>query len=121
MGPVLAAVAAARGPFAALWSGGASGADSLCASWAVSVGLPVRVWPADWSLGPSAGPRRSAALLAAAPAGSVVVCFVPGSLASSPGSAATVALARRRGLPVFLVSSENPSGAWLGGSQLSLF
>lgn len=64
-------------------SGGQRGADALASSCAFRAGLSVVSFPAPWSVGPSAGPRRSAALLrsvgsagccaACAP----VVCSVP--------------------------------------------
>lgn len=110
-----------RGPFAALWSGGAVGADSLCAAWAAAEGLPVRVWPAEWSLGRSAGVRRSAEMLAAAPPGSVVACFVPAcGLAACAGSAFTVRSALARGLSVCLSVGSAP-GVWVGGAEALLF
>lgn len=66
-------------------SGGAAGADALASSCAFRAGLSVVVWPAPFALvGPSGGPRRSAALLrslgpvgCACPACAPVVCSVP--------------------------------------------
>lgn len=40
-------------------SGGARGVDALGEQWAAKHGVPVRRFPADWSQGPSAGPRRN--------------------------------------------------------------
>lgn len=93
---------------AELWHGGAAGADQMAGEFAAAdpYRLPVRVWPADWArYGRSAGVRRSAEMVAAAPAGSLVVAFVPGRLAESAGTAHTVVLARRRGLRVVVVDS----------------
>jgi hypothetical protein len=40
--------------------GGARGIDEAAGRWAAYMGLPVRVFPADWtSFGRSAGPRRN--------------------------------------------------------------
>lgn len=88
-----------------LWHGGSSGADALAHRWSVRRGLPRQVWPADWSLGRSAGVRRSAEMVAAAPAGSVVVAFVPTKLADCVGTSHTVRLALGRGLRVIVVDS----------------
>lgn len=46
------------GPWVVL-SGGADGADALGERWAALHGYSVRVFPADWSLGPKAGPLRN--------------------------------------------------------------
>lgn len=44
--------------------GGASGADTLAGETAASMGIPVKVYKAEWSkYGPSAGPRRNALML----------------------------------------------------------
>ena len=84
-----------------LWHGGCpSGADALAAAWAVSRGVPVRVWPAEWSrFGRAAGPLRSAAMCSAAAASGCrcgLVAFPGGR-----GSAACVAAARAAGLGVW--------------------
>lgn len=102
----------------AVWSGGASGADSLCAASAVALGLSFRCWPARWAvLGRGAGFARSAALVAALPPGSrgVVFCAcplpAPGvrlSSVLSPGAAFSVARCLAAGVPV---SAVFPCGA----------
>ena len=78
-------------------SGGAAGPDAVAVSSARSRGLAVSVLAADWSRGRSAGVARSASLVSSA---SVVVVFL---CCGSAGSSATVALARRAGVPVFVV------------------
>jgi cysteine synthase len=73
--------------------GGARGADEWAGRVAARLGLPVRVFPADWKAhGPSAGPRRNRAMLDEADA--VVAC--PGGR----GTADCVAEARARSMPV---------------------
>ena len=90
--------------YSAIWHGGARGADRLAAHYAAWRGREARVWPADWGrYGRGAGVRRSAEMIAAAPPGSLLVAFVPGRLAASPGTAHEVRLARRRGLAVVIV------------------
>jgi hypothetical protein len=97
--------------FAALWHGAARGADLFADAFARGSGIPVRRWPADWSLGRSAGVRRSAEMVAAAPPGSICVAFVLGRLADSRGTAHTVRLALRRGLRCLVV--DNSGSGWL--------
>jgi hypothetical protein len=108
----------------AVWSGCAAGADRLALAWAVAVGRPSRRFVADWAgLGAAAGPRRSAELVGALPAGSRAVCFVhrpfPGAAAivaagglrawlrsvGAPGSACSVEFCRDAGVPVLVVFS----------------
>jgi hypothetical protein len=43
--------------------GGASGADQLANSWAISRRVPSQTYPADWSLGLQAGPLRNQQML----------------------------------------------------------
>lgn len=43
----------------ALIQGEAPGADRLCKEWAEMHGIPVVSFPADWSKGKSAGPKRN--------------------------------------------------------------
>ena len=96
----------------AVWEGGAQGADLMGQQWADLRGIPTRPWPADWyRYGKSAGFKRSAEMIAAAPAGSVVVAFVVGPLEESRGTAYTVSQARKRGLRVVLVE-EKPDAAY---------
>lgn len=61
-GPVLRAVLAGfltEFPDMQIYHGGASGADKLADLWAKDAGVPVRHFPADWSIGKSAGPIRN--------------------------------------------------------------
>ena len=94
-------LAAASSGFSALWHGGCvSGVDLLAASWASGVGLPVRSWPAAWSsLGRAAGPVRSRSMLAAAPAGSVLLAVASAAPSAQPGTVAAVRAARSLGVP----------------------
>lgn len=86
-----------------VWTGDAAGADSLARVWARLQPVPVRVWRARWAvLGPRAGVVRSAEMLAAAPADSLVVAFPVGALETCRGTAACVRAARRRGLRVMV-------------------
>ncbi|CAN1722779.1 DUF2493 domain-containing protein [Hyphomicrobium sp. 1Nfss2.1] len=51
-------------PFARVIAGGACGADTLAAEWAVSRGIPADVFMADWEgLGRKAGPIRNQRML----------------------------------------------------------
>lgn len=43
----------------AIIAGGARGVDSHAATWAKVAGVPLEVFPADWSLGRKAGPLRN--------------------------------------------------------------
>jgi len=100
---------------AAVWSGGARGADRLGAAWARSRGLAVREWLPDWSRwGRSAGVRRSADLIAALPPGSLCVCLAsvplpggrgPGAAAAAlgPGSRFSFRRCLAAGFPVVVV------------------
>ncbi len=90
--------------------GCAAGVDALSVLWCRSAGVPVRVFVARWAaLGRRAGFVRSAALVAAAPSSSLLLCFVPvGSAVLSVGSALSVRLARRAGLSVRFVSPVAP-------------
>jgi len=105
---VLAGIVGIPPRYAALWHGGAKGADAMAGNWAQArwSRLPVRRWPADWErYGRAAGVRRSAEMIAAAPPGSLLVAFVPHRLADSVGTAHEVKLARHRGLAVVVVDS----------------
>lgn len=102
------------GEVSAVWHGGAAGADLLAAEWARYRRINSAEWPAEWSQGRAAGPRRNAAMVAALPAGSVVVAFAA-NLAESRGTAHTVRLALRRGLRVWYVGRE--AGRWLAAAE----
>lgn len=79
--------------------GGAPGVDSWAGRVAERLGLPVRVFPADWDAhGRAAGPIRNRLMLNEAEA---VVAFPGGR-----GTADCVSEARRRGLAVSVVSGE---------------
>jgi len=93
-----------------VFHGDARGADRIGALWAVSRGLPVRAFPADWQrLGRSAGVRRSADMLREAlrlvadPVDVLVAAFVVGDASRCPGSWFTIREARRLGCCVSIV------------------
>jgi hypothetical protein len=44
--------------------GAAKGADAIADRWAQCYGIPCASFPAEWSQGPSAGPKRNARMLA---------------------------------------------------------
>ncbi len=88
---------------AAVWHGGAKGADSLASTWCSFTGTPSRVFLPDWSThGKAAGVIRSVAMLNQAPARSTVAAFCKGPLSGSPGTQACVKAARRLGMRVRL-------------------
>lgn len=43
--------------------GAAAGADTLAGLWAISRGVPIRVFEADWSIGKAGGPLRNGRML----------------------------------------------------------
>ena len=92
-----------------IWHGAAAGADLIASEWARYRLLPIREFPADWTLGRSAGPRRNAEMIAALPADSVVACFTAGPLAESIGSADCVRRSLARGLRVWLAEGTFPA------------
>ena len=95
-------------PVLAVWHGGAHGADSIAAQWAKARGYEVHVFHAYWRrFSKSAGFKRTAEMIAAAPAGSTVVAFVVGPLEESRGTAFTVSQARKRGLRVVLIEEKD--------------
>jgi len=95
-----------------IWHGGADGADTLGGEWAWSRYCHAKAWCAQWSrFGKSAGFKRSAEMISAAPEGSIVVAFVVGPLKKSRGTAFTVHKAKERGLRVVLVE-EKPDAAY---------
>lgn len=70
------------------------GADGLSDKWARSRGVPLARSPADWSKGPSGGPRRNASMLDT---------YKPGRVLAFPGDRGTkncVREARLRRIPV---------------------
>lgn len=94
-------------------SGAARGVDSVAASSARRRGLHVSEISASWSsLGRSAGVVRNAELVSCV---DVLVAFHDGV---SPGTASSVSLARRSGVPCFVVSPPPAPGQPV---QASLF
>jgi len=98
----------AADPMTHVYAGGAPGADTDGAQWALRHAIPTTIVPANWPAhGKSAGPRRNRVLLEMAGPTAVVLAF-PGG----PGTANMVAQARQRGMPVW----ESPSRATQGGT-----
>jgi hypothetical protein len=86
--------------FTTLIHGGASGADRLAGEWAVSRGIPVEVYPADWQkYGRAAGPIRNQRMIAERPA--MVVAFPGGR-----GTADMVRRVRQAGVELIVVEQE---------------
>lgn len=78
----------------ALAHGCASGADSLAWDWARKRGAVMRLYPADWEIGPRAGPLRNQHML---------TDFKPDLVVAFPGGKGTadcVRRAKRLGIPV---------------------
>lgn len=76
-------------------TGGAKGADSLAHMWAIKTGLITEVYPADWSIGRSAGMIRNRDMLNQKP--DVVIAFQGGR-----GTENMITISREAGIPVFL-------------------
>jgi len=89
--------------------GGARGADTLARHAAEYLGLKVIEFPADWKKhGRAAGPIRNREMLDQKP--DLVVAF-HSNLAASKGTADTVREAKKRGIPVEVVTGhESPPG-----------
>lgn len=68
---------ARHGPFTKVIHGAAKGADTLAQAWAVARDRAQVAYPADWSKGKSAGPRRNAEMLCERP--DLVIAFEGGS------------------------------------------
>jgi hypothetical protein len=75
--------------------GCADGVDGIGERWAESQGIPVKRFPADWSLGLKAGPMRNAQMAAYADA--LILVWDT----RSKGSASMKREAKKRGIPVF--------------------
>jgi len=87
-------VPADGGELPTIHQGGSRGADTLAASEAQDMGLPVISWPAAWQqYGRAAGPIRNRAMLDAGP--DLVIAFGGGK-----GTDDCVREARRRGIEV---------------------
>jgi YspA, cpYpsA-related SLOG family len=81
--------------------GGARGADSLAAFWAITRGIPVLLFPADWrNHGKSAGFLRNARMLREGRP-DLVAAFPGGK-----GTAHMVKLAREAGVPVLEITGQ---------------
>lgn len=75
--------------------GGARGADSMAANWAVKRGVPMKCFPADWQAhGRSAGAKRNRQMLKEGKP-DLVVAFPGGA-----GTADMVGVSMQNGVPV---------------------
>ena len=83
----------ARHTITCLMHGEAHGADRLAARWAAAQGIKTLAFPADWTLGRSAGPLRNTVMLRQRP--DVVIAFAGGK-----GTADMVRKARVAGIEV---------------------
>jgi hypothetical protein len=81
-----------------LIEGEARGADTLAARWATDRGIPVERYPADWSQGKGAGPRRNERMLVMGQP-DLVIAF---PLGPSIGTWDMVGRARRARVPVLV-------------------
>jgi predicted Rossmann fold nucleotide-binding protein DprA/Smf involved in DNA uptake len=80
-------------------SGGARGADAVGEEYAVSRGLNIRVFEADWDkYGKSAGYRRNAEM---ANYGNALIAFWDGA---SRGTKNMIELAEKKGLPIRVIN-----------------
>lgn len=77
--------------------GMARGVDSLGAAWALANGIPVKEFPADWSVGRQGGIMRNIAMADYADA---LIAITEGT----PGTAHMIAETTRRGLKVFVLT-----------------
>lgn len=82
--------------------GACRGADQIAGEEAQKLGFIVREFPADWSLGPSAGPIRNRKMLNELKEGDFVIAFHP-NIKTSKGTADTVREATRRGIKVLII------------------
>jgi predicted Rossmann fold nucleotide-binding protein DprA/Smf involved in DNA uptake len=78
-------------------SGGARGVDTLGERWARENGIPIKIFPADWKIGRSAGILRNTQMANYAEA---LVAF---HFNGSRGTANMIEQAKRHGLKVFVV------------------
>jgi predicted Rossmann fold nucleotide-binding protein DprA/Smf involved in DNA uptake len=93
-------------------SGAAKGVDAHAAACARAHNLEVLEIPADWRRGKSAGMQRNAEIVCSS---DVIIAFWDGS---SAGTAHSVELARRSGIPMFVVRQPAAASA---PEQLALF
>lgn len=94
-----------------------TGADASAEAWAQSRGIPTAKYPADWSQGRSAGPRRNQAMLESG--ASLCVAFPGGR-----GTADMTNRARKRGLTVVTIHWEptrKHEGRWVVTTARPLF
>lgn len=80
--------------------GACRGADIIAGEEARKLGFIIREFPADWSLGPAAGPIRNRKMLNECP--DLVLAFHP-DIKTSKGTADTVREATRRGIRVLII------------------
>lgn len=96
--------------------GGAPGADAIANAWAKSRAVACLSVPADWSMGPKAGPLRNARMLAEGKPELVLAFPMVG--AENKGTANMVGQARKAGVPVVEVGPpDGPPMVKLGASD----
>lgn len=96
MAAVEAAIAKSGFEITELVSGNAPGVDVMGEVWAVNKGIPVRRFPANWNLGPQAGPVRNQQMAEYAEA--LVAVWKDGSA----GTADMIRRAKERGLHTYV-------------------
>ena len=94
------------GPFM-LIHGAAKGADSLADFWGRKLSIEIEAFPADWSIGKRAGYVRNSQMLTEGKP-DVVWAFVDKPLAESMGTAMMVDIARKGGVPCYVVEAISP-------------
>jgi hypothetical protein len=94
-----------RGPFDAIVSGGARGADQLAEAYAGERRLLLYVIRPDWRMGRGAGVARNAEIVRQA---DLVAAFWDGR---SPGTRSSIELARKANKPVVVVRTDAATGA----------
>lgn len=80
--------------------GGARGADALAQKAAIELGIPTRIFPADWSLGRGAGHIRNAQMLYEGHPSQVLACWD----GSSKGTKGMMDLAQKAGVPIEMLT-----------------
>ena len=92
--------------------GEAKGADLMGRQVAANLGIPIKSYPANWNnWGKSAGPIRNRVMLKEGNP-DLILAFHD-NISSSKGTKDMITIARRKGVPVWLINSKNEWVAWL--------
>jgi hypothetical protein len=95
------------GPFTVIVEGEARGADKMCKYVAEKLGYEVLPYPAEWdTYGNAAGPIRNQQMLDENPDIGLVLAFHD-DLASSKGTKDMVKRARKAGIPVNVITTDD--------------